>query len=210
MRFEWSKPVGAAVFRRGAYLWIVSGARLVVALAAPKAKGQVAVTAVRQVQHPAATILRLTTLKGFNPSIRRAETAWIVELTPQLLQPDSPIGVSLQPAAQPPRAFFTVREPNEPVVFRDPEIGDNLVVVPVGQVGQGVAREERLVDFTAMLTPQGIALRPNDDSVTARIIGNGAEGSGPAGLTLSSAKGRSRRPHEAHPRLFELSARVGA
>jgi tetratricopeptide (TPR) repeat protein len=210
MRFEWNKPVGAAVFRRGAHLWIVFGAPLVVDLADLKAKGQVAVTTVRQVQHPAATILRLTTLKGFNPSIRRAETAWIVELTPQLLQPDSPIGVSLQPAAQPPRAFFTVREPNEPVVFRDPEIGDNLVVVPVGQVGQGVAREERLVDFTSMLTAQGIALRPNDDSVTTRIIGTGVEVSGPAGLTLSSEKDRARRRNEAQPRLFELSDWFGA
>ena len=210
MRFEWSKPVGAAVFRRGAYLWIVFGAPLAVDLADLRAKGQVAVTAVRQVPHAAATILRLTTLKGFNPSIRRADTAWIVELTPQLLQPDAPIGVSMQPGAQPPRAFFAVREPNEPVVFRDPEIGDNLIVVPVGQVGQGVAREERLVDFTALLTAQGIALRPNDDSVTARILGNGVEVTGPAGLTLSNEKDRSLRRNEAQPRLFELSDWYGA
>src|SRR5207248_523313 len=82
LRFEWSKPVGAAVFRRGVYLWIVFGASIPVDLADLRAKGQAAVTAVQQVPHATATILRLTTLKGFNPSLRRADNAWVVELTP--------------------------------------------------------------------------------------------------------------------------------
>jgi hypothetical protein len=205
LRFEWSKPVGAAVFRRGAYLWIVFGAPIPVDLADLRAKGQAAVTAIQQVPHAAATILRLTTLKGFNPSLRRADNAWVVELTPQLLQPGAPAGVSLQPGTKPPRAFFAVRDPGEPIVFRDPEIGDSLIVVPVGQVGQGIAREERLVDFTALLTAQGIALCPANDGVIARVVTNGVEVTSRSGLTLSGETDRSLRRSEAQPKLFDLA-----
>ena len=205
LRFEWSKPVGAAIFRRGAYLWIVFSAPIPVDLADLRAKGRIAIVAVQQIPHPTATILRLTTLKGFNPSIRRADTAWIVELTPQILQPGAPIGVSLQPAAQPPRAFFTVREPDAPIVFHDPEIGDTLTVVPVGEVGQGVAREEQLVDFTALLTAQGIAIRPANDTVVAHSLNNGVEVTSRPGLTLSSESDRALRRSEAQPKLFNLA-----
>jgi tetratricopeptide (TPR) repeat protein len=205
LRFEWNKPVDAAIFRRGAYLWIVFSAPIPVDLADLRAKGKVAVTAVQQIPHPTATILRLTTLKGFNPSIRRADTAWIVELTPQILQPGAPIGVSLQPAASPPRAFFTVREPGAPIVFQDPEIGDSLTIVPVSQVGQGVAREERLVDFTALLTAQGIALRPLNDTVVARAMPTGVEVTSRSGLILSNESDRGLRRSEAQPRLFDLA-----
>ncbi|HEX3498408.1 MAG TPA: hypothetical protein VHT04_03710 [Stellaceae bacterium] len=210
LRFEWSKPVGAAVFRRGAYLWIVFGAPTPVDLADLRARGQAAVTAVQQISHATATILRLTTLKGFNPSLRRVDNAWVVELTPQLLQPGAPAGVSLQPGAQPPRALFTVRDPGEPIVFRDPEIGDNLIVVPVGQVGQGLAREERLVDFIALLTAQGIALRPANDGVIARTIANGVEVTSSSGLTLSDENDRALRRSEAQPKLFDLADWFGA
>ena len=205
LRFEWNKPVDAAIFRRGAYLWIVFSAPIPVDLADLRAKGKVAVTAVQQIPHPTATILRLTTLKGFNPSIRRADTAWIVELTPQILQPGAPIGVRLQPAASPPRAFFTVREPGTPIVFQDPEIGDSLTIVPVSQVGQGVAREERLVDFTALLTAQGIALRPLNDTVVARAMPTGVEVTSRSGLILSNESDRALRRSEAQPRLFDLA-----
>jgi hypothetical protein len=205
LRFEWTKPVDAAIFRRGAYLWIVFSAPIPVDLADLRIKGKIAVTAVQQVPHPTATILRLTTLKGFNPSIRRADTAWVVELTPQILQPGAPIGVNLQPAAAAPRAFFTVREPGAPIVFQDPEIGDSLTVVPVSEVGQGVAREERLVDFTALLTAQGIALRPANDTVVARAMPNGVEVTSRTGLILSNESDRALRRSEAQPRLFELA-----
>jgi hypothetical protein len=210
LRFEWNKPVGAAVFRRGAYLWIVFGAPIPVDLADLRGKGQAAITAVQQIPHPTATILRLATLKGFNPSLRRADNAWVVELTPQILQPGAPAGVSLQPGAQPPRAFFAVRDPGEPIVFRDPEIGDNLIVVPVGQVGQGIAREEQLVDFTALLTAQGVALRPANDGIVARAVANGVEVTSRFGLTMSDENDRALRRSEAQPKLFDLADWFGA
>jgi tetratricopeptide (TPR) repeat protein len=205
LRFEWKSPVTAAVFRRGPYLWIVFGAPLAVDLADLRSKGKAAITAISQVPHGTATILRVTALKGFNPSIRRADNAWVVELTPQFLQPDAPIGVSVQPSATPPRLFFGVREPGEPVVFRDPEVGDTLIVVPVGEVGQGVAREERLIDVTALLTVQGVALRPVDDTVVARARPNGVEVTRPAGLRLSGEGDRALKRSEQQPKLFDFA-----
>ncbi|MDB5411093.1 MAG: Conserved exported protein of unknown function, partial [Rhodospirillales bacterium] len=205
LRFEWQKPVPAAVFRRGPYLWIVFGAVRAVDLDDIRSRGKATISAVQQVAHGTATILRLTPLKGFNPTIRRAENAWIITLSPQFLQPEAAVGVSIQPSARPPRILFGVREAGVPVVFRDPEIGDRIIAVPVGEVGQGVARETRLVDVTVLMTAQGIALRPANETVAARSLDNGVEVTSAGGLLISSENDRSLRRGDGQPRLFDFA-----
>jgi hypothetical protein len=205
LRFDWQKPVPAAVFRRGPYLWVVFGAPRTVDLDDLKAKGKATISAAQQVVHGTATIIRLTPVKGFNPSIRRADNAWIITLTPQFLQPEAAVGVSIQPSAHPPRIFFGVREPGVPVVFRDPEVGDTLIVVPVSGVGQGVARDARLVDVTAFRTAQGIALRPANETVSARSLANGVEVTSSTGLVISGESDRTLRRGDGQPRLFDLA-----
>jgi hypothetical protein len=205
LRFEWQKRVPAAVFRRGPYLWIVFGATRTVDLADLRAKSNATFSAVQQVPHGTATILRLTLRNGINPSIRRADNAWVITLTPQFVQPEAAVGVSIQPSAQPPRIFFGIREPGLPVVFRDPEIGDTLIAVPVNEVGQGVAREARLVDVTALMTAQGIALRPANETVSARSLPNGVEVTSSRGLLVSNDGDRALRRGDDRPRLFDLA-----
>ncbi len=205
LRFELHKPVPAAIFREGAALWIVFGAPVAIDLADLRAQGQDVVRSIDRVPSDAATILRVATAGGFNPSVRRSETGWVVDLRRQLLQPDAPIGVSIQPTAQPPRILLGIHEPGAPVRFRDPELGETLIAVPVVQAGQGVAREQDLVDVTLLMTAQGIALRPASDGIEAKPLPNGVEVTSTTGLILSGEHDRALRRGDTPQRLFDFA-----
>lgn len=205
LRFELQKPAPAAVFRQGTALWVVFGAVVPIDLADLRAQGQPVVRSIDQVPSDAATILRLATSGGFNPSLRRSQSGWVLELRQQLLQPDAPVGVSLQAAAQPPRILFPVREPASPVVFRDPELGETLIAVPLDQVGLGAVRELKLVDLTVLLTAQGLAFRPLSDGVAVKSLPNGVEVTSAAGLALSDDHDRALRRGTNPQRLFDFT-----
>jgi tetratricopeptide (TPR) repeat protein len=208
-RFDWHKPVAMALFRRIDVLWMVFDAPVPINLADLRANGHAAVRAIDQVPHASATILRFDLPAGINPSIRRTDTEWVVELHRQRLQPEAPIKVAIQAVAQPPHVFFAMREPSQPIAFRDPEIGDTLIAVPAPQIGQGVAREERLVDFTALSSVQGVGLRSNSDAVVAKSLTNGVEVTSKTGLALSSDSDRVPRRSEVKSHLFNFSEWLG-
>jgi hypothetical protein len=198
-----------ATFRLGPALWIVFGAAVPLDVAALRAQAPDIVRSVERIPNDAATILRLVTAGGFNPSPRRAGTGWIIELRQQLLQPDTPVGVSIQAAAQPPRIMLGVPGPGTPVAFRDPELGESLTVVPVNQVGLGVVRELELVDTTILLPAQGIALRPISDGVTATALPHGVAVTAAGGLVLSSDGDRALRGGATPHRLFNFKEWYG-
>ncbi|MBV9521425.1 MAG: hypothetical protein JO010_01445 [Alphaproteobacteria bacterium] len=211
LRFAFQRPVSAAVFRQGEALWIVFGAAaLEVDLAELRAQGQGVVRSIERLPSAEATILRLVTSGGFNPSIRRSETGWVVALSRQLLHPDAPIGVSLQPAAQPPRIMLGVREPGAAVSFRDPELGESFIVVPVNQAGEGIAREQKLVELTILPTAQGIALQRASDGIAVKPLDTGIEVTSAAGLLLSGDRDRSLRRGDTPQRLFNFPEWSGA
>src|ERR1700688_3072340 len=102
-----------------------------------------------------------------------------------------------------------MREPSQPIAFRDPEIGDTLIAVPVPQIGQGVAREERLVDFTALSSVQGGGLRSDSDAVVGKSLTTGVEVTSKTGLALSSDNDRLPRRSEVKSHLFNFSEWLG-
>jgi len=209
LRFEWQRPVGAAIFRRNADLWIVFGAPLPADLQDVQKKGAEIVTEIEQVPNAEATVFRLRTVAGVNPSVRRSENAWIVDLVPQMLGPEAPIPVLVQPGRQPSRVLFEVGDATAPVSVQDPEVGDTLTVVPVRGLGQGVAQEESFVEFHTLLTIQGIVVRLVADQIEVKSSGEGVEVAGPSGLVLSSEIDRSMPRSGGAGRFFNLADWAG-
>ena len=206
LRFDWQKPVAAAVFRRGSALWIVfAGARLL-DLSEPRRATDDLIERIDQLPDPTATVLRLVARPGVNPSVRRAENVWVVELNPQEARADSPITLEARPSAEPPDVVLAVRDAGEPVYVRDPEVGDVLTVVPVGEVGRGIAEAQDFVDFQALASVQGIALRANADDLRVRRGDGGIEVTRPDGLRLSTLADRQlAREPDALGRLFDFA-----
>src|SRR5581483_11064575 len=160
LRFDWPVPTAAAVYRRGAALWIVfAGAKQVDLADARKLPSEI-IARIDQVPQPKATVLRLEPRAGINAAVRRAENSWVIDLRRQEARADAPIAVEPQPDAAPPRVLFRVSDTAEPVTLRDPDVGDMVTAVPVSGVGRGIGASQGFVDFEALASVQGIAIRP--------------------------------------------------
>ena len=207
LRFDFATAPPAAVFRRGSGLWIVfSGARLLDLSEPRHAEGDV-IARVDQLPDAKATVLRLVTREGINPSVRRANDAWVVELRPEEARTEAPIGIAARTSADQSEIFLAVHEAAEAVTLHDPEVGDELSVVPVGEVGRGIAVAQGFVDFAALPSVQGIVLRPNADDLALRRDDEGVTVTRPGGLLLSQASDRKLADEDAGPpRLLDFSA----
>jgi tetratricopeptide (TPR) repeat protein len=206
LRFDWPVATGAAVFRRGSALWIVFGAPTELDLSDPLAHGVPVLGALTPMTAKNATVLRLAPRAGLEPSVRRAGTAWIVDLKPQAAPPDAPIVVEPRPASVPEAVVFRVHDADAPVRLTDPEIG-NLLVVPVGELGRGIDAPPSLVDFRTLPSVQGIVIRPLADNLETTVTADAVEITRPGGLDLSRTIGARldfRRPAGAHA-LFDFA-----
>jgi tetratricopeptide (TPR) repeat protein len=207
LRFDWPQPTAAAAFRRGAALWLVfSGARPLDLRELYRAPEDVIARA-DQVPDAAATVLRLIARPGLEPGLRRADNSWIVDLRPQEGRAEAPITIEAHPEAETPDVLFDVARAGEALWLSDPEIGDKLVVVPVAEIGRGVSEAQDFVDFRALASVQGIALRPNSDDLSVTSGAEHVRVTRPGGLLLSSTADRQLADQpDALGRLFDFAA----
>ncbi|HUH84440.1 MAG TPA: hypothetical protein VLX85_07505 [Stellaceae bacterium] len=207
LRFDFANAPPAAVFRRGSGLWIVfSGAKLLDLSELRRAEGDVIARA-DQLPDAKATVLRLVTREGISPSVRRANEGWVVELKPEETRAAAPIALEARSSADAAEIFLAVHEAAEAVTLRDPEVGDELAVVPVGEVGRGIAETQSFVDFIALPSVQGIVLRPNADDLVLRRDDVGVTVARPGGLLLSQAWDRELAVEDrGPPRMLDFVA----
>ena len=137
-----------------------------------------------------ATALRLVTADGINPGLRRSGTAWIVDLARQDATAEAPIAVEARPAATLPAVELHVGQAGLPLRLRDPVIGDDLVVVPVAELGRGIDVTRSFVDFRLLPSVQGIVIRPNSDDLDVHADAAAVEITRPNGLVLSDEHDR--------------------
>lgn len=190
LRFDWPQSTPAAVFRRGAALWIVfAGAKPLDLSEAAKAGGEV-FSALDQLPDGKATVLRMVAREDLNPSVRRAENSWVVDLKPQQLRPEASIPVEARPSAAAPSVFFASGDAAETLFLRDPEVGDTLAVTPLNDAGRGVDAGYDFVDFSALASVQGIVLLPRADDLRIARSESGIVVDRPNGLMLSSESDR--------------------
>ena len=92
-------------------------------------------------------------------------------------QPSSPLGA---------RLFISVPEPGEVIVVKDPEVGDNLAVVPVIPLGHGIGRVWSYPQLKLLQTKQGIVVQPLGDDLRVRTLKQGVEVTSASSLQISS------------------------
>jgi hypothetical protein len=186
VRFAWAKPVAAALFMRGASAWLVFATPSEQDTSAIRRRlGEAHVAAIEQRPHPRATVLRLSLQTEKRPELQRDGAAWLLSLTdaPQAGQPVAPRPESVD--ADHGRMLLPVAEPAEPIAFTDPDAGDNLIVVPLPQLGRGLPRGYDLAPFRLLPSQQGIAVQPQIDGLRVRSLADGIELTAAGGLRLS-------------------------
>ncbi len=176
LRFDWGEPVAAAVFRRAGFLWVVFDKPKDVDIAALRKAGGNAIRAIERIPVDGATALRMDTVSGINPSLRRDGLAWLLDFQRQPLQPQSPIETQAQPnSTAGARLFLPVPQPGNAIAIPDPEVGDTVVAVPVIPLGHGVAQRREYPQVDILPTGQGIAVRPIIDTIRVRPLRQGVE-----------------------------------
>ncbi len=160
LTFDWPVATGAAVFRHGGAVWVVFTVPTALDLDDPLAHGQQALGAMAQMPDKRATVLRLAPHDGLEPSVRRSGTAWILDFKAQPSPPDAPIEFEAHPDAMPATATFRVHQASTPLRLDEPDFGGALDIVPVGELGRGIAAPPQFVDFAALPSVQGLVIRP--------------------------------------------------
>ena len=186
LRFEWRQPTAAAIFRRGNAVWMVFDHAQKMDFGDFRAANWPVVTAIAQVPSRSGTVLRLNVWAGFNPSVRRAGTAWVVDLRSQPQRSEAPVQGQVRSDGPNASMIFPVNDPSGPISLVDPDAGDVLVTVPLPQVGQGSDQGADFPDFRLLPSAQGLVFRPASDQLTIRAQPSLVELSAPGGLALSS------------------------
>ncbi|MFA6279372.1 MAG: hypothetical protein WC612_01085 [Bdellovibrionales bacterium] len=193
--FDPKIEVGTAIFARAGYVNIIFDRKLVgdALLTSPPPRVKLEPIALQR-----QTGFRIAVPDQVSVRATRKGTAWEIYLVPQgetallstefLSQPNFALGARLLlPSANPP----------EPVMLRDPVVGDDLIVIPFKETG-AFTLKRRLSDFLVIPAVQGLVIKPWHEKVTARIVPDGIEISAEGGLKLSPLRDMGRDPHRAY------------
>jgi len=193
LKFNWDEPVGAAVFRRGGELWVVFDKRAKIDTEALVRDGAGLIKSVEQVPSRNGAVLRMTTAESINPEIKRSGLAWVLEFMSQPLIPSAPLQADAQPDSPlGARLFVAVPEPGNVIAFRDPEIGDNLVAVPVIPLGHGMSREWSYPQLKFLPSKQGVVVKPLSDDLRIRPLRQGVEVTSTGTLQISNVSAEEK------------------
>ncbi|MBI3504773.1 MAG: hypothetical protein HY059_08015 [Proteobacteria bacterium] len=178
LRFGFVEPIGAAVFGRGQNLWIAFDKPVDIDLTALRDGAQIRdLLGEVEIVESQGTVLRMSPRGGANSVVRRDGTAWVVELGRLPRKPEKPLEIVIRNPDTPADARVAIELPGAQTVLRlrDPEIGDELAVVPTAVAGVGLADPRRYAQFQILASVQGAVVRPDDDSVAVRPLGTGVE-----------------------------------
>mgnify|MGYP001398925154 CR=1 FL=1 len=181
LTFEWSAPVGAAVFRRGEAVWIVFDAAARMDLAGAKALGPA--RDARWAAGPDYTVVRLAAPSDLALSAEGQGGTWTVILGGP---PTGARGVEVERSDDGSATLVArMAGATRTVWLTDPLAGDRFAAVTALAPGKGFGERRRTVDLALLPTAQGLAVETATDDLTIEAAGDLVTLSRPNGLTLS-------------------------
>ncbi|MGZ9089943.1 MAG: hypothetical protein ACXW3Q_14800, partial [Rhodoplanes sp.] len=200
LHFAWREPTAAAVFHRAGWIWIVFDRPSdKTAFATPRIDGPT----IQQLSHERATILRLAATPGIDPVAERDGFTWTVRPAPSPVTPAEPIvpEVEADPSSEV-RLLLAAEGFGAPLTVKDPEIGDELMIVPLMPPGRGVAHAYGYPQFGLLQTAQGVVIVPRVDDLQVTSSDEGIAITRSAGLHVSpvpeAVRDRARLGSSAH------------
>lgn len=206
--FEWPESVGAAVFRRDPYIWVVFDKRAQLNLAALREAGAGVITMIEQLPVGTGTVVRLVPKPGLSPQVDREGSNWVVRFMRGPIAPQVPIALQARPeASEGTQLELPVVEFGQIIHIPDPEVGDMIVAATLRAPGHGIAGLRRYPEFELLASAQGVGLQPMSDEVEIRDAGDrGLVVSAPGGLHISAASQSSEKSGSyLGPRIFNLA-----
>ena len=104
--FEWTEPVGAAVFERAGFVWVVFDKRAPLDLAPLRAAGKGFISRLEQLPIGQLTVLRMVPRKGLAPFARRDGTNWVIDFERGRIRPGIQIPIEAKTLGDDGPTFF--------------------------------------------------------------------------------------------------------
>jgi hypothetical protein len=192
VRFNWRSEVAAAVFRRQRTTWVVFDAPARLDLGAIRVLGKRVIEHAEQAPSSQLTALALRGMSAVPARMRREGTIWILDLARSSEAPAPRVADALRVESDSQglsRLVFSARSLRGPQPLMDPEVGDMLAVVPTTEPGAGATGARQYVDVEVLASLQGVALRPNSETVEVRRERDAIVVTGRPGLRTSGHRG---------------------
>lgn len=205
--FPFDGPVSGAVFHRGRTIWLVFDSDALLDAAALRDPPGNKIVDVHHVRSGSMQYFRLTLSRPWFSYVSHNRDAWSVD-----------IGDLITGEAKRLNLKRALRRDNQSIIrialensgrvhwLKDPEVGDRLAVATAFAPPRSVAKTQDFVDFTAIETTHGIAIRPNSDDVGVRRQLDEIIITRHTGLTLSAGYARQYVPGKTS---LDPSARAG-
>lgn len=188
LRFPLAERTALSVFNRNHYLWIVIGKPIKLDLSDFSELSKTVIGKPEIISNSKATILYMPMDDNVYPSITKEDNSdnFAIILTQKKKSLSSPMDVSVSTAPPaPPHVLISTLEMSEPIIVRDPVIGDSLIITPVFRPSEGVENNREFIDFSLLSTSQGIAVAKKSDDVVAVQLRNGIRITTKQGASIS-------------------------
>ena len=197
--FNWRQAVAAVAFMRNGRLWLAFDAPARVALGSMRAAGKGIIEHVKQYPQQGATILGFSVPARYEAHLTRDDEHWRLDLKNRTPGSRKGGGLAVHVDAGSdghPRVVLPVKSAGKPIRFRDPVVGDTLVVVALAEPDQRLVRRRSFVEFTLLPTIHGVAIRRDSEEIHVEIDQSSVVISRPDGLNITPRKDLTR--HGAH------------
>ncbi len=189
LAYHWDTATPAAVFVRAGYLWVVFETRRAVDHGAlDLSPGSFIGERLRSLdvqESPHHSVLRYRLRDDLHVAARRDGTVWRLRVTAAETRPRLAMEPVVQPSPTGPRLFISGGEVGAGIRLHDPEVGDDIDVVPFGESGHGNAAVQRYVQFSLLPSAQGLVVEHYDADVLVTRQTGGVAIAGENGLLLS-------------------------
>lgn len=188
LTFPFSSPTAAAVFHRADTLWIVFDSAATVDLAALVGESSRTIRRADFSGGRDAAIVRLRLDHPHLSSLTPEGTGWTITIGDTVADPTHALDITRNLVGAT-RASVTVGfdRPHRLHRIRDPEVGDDLLVVTGFAPARGFINEQDFVEFRALASTQGIVIEPLADDLHVELSADRVVIGRPGGLTLSSS-----------------------
>lgn len=185
--FDWAYPVAAAAFIRAGYLWVVfdEPARADLSAVTPYLNEQL--LSAEQIPNLEATLLRFKLAEAAGLQAMQQGSRWTVSVRNAPMDPNKSIMLARQETNEDGfRIFIPLERPGSKLRLYDPEVGDEITVVPLVGSGIGIPRSRRFAQFQVLASAQGLVMQSFSDQVVITRFTNGVSIGSVANLALSA------------------------
>ena len=186
MRFDWTNPAGAAVFRRGEAIWVVFDAAATLDVSkAPRGVSQYSkIQAFRGKDYSA---VRIVTPRTLPVAVVGEGASWTLQLGPGPKTEPGKVTVQRDSEAAQAALSAVLAGATSAVWLEDPVVGDRIAVVTALSPAKGLSSRRDYVEMALLPTIQGLAIEPYATDLQVLAEGDLVRIGRPAGLALSPA-----------------------